>query len=349
MSRRGLNTAAASMQEVSSTLSAAQTHALLGEVPGVYHTQINDVLLAALSRALGRWSGAAQVLINLEGHGREPIVAGVDLARTVGWFTSVFPVQLSVDGAAEWGEHLKRTKETLRAVPHRGIGYGILRYLSGVASAAWEIAPEVSFNYLGQLNDEVEGSLYAVAPEAAGWPISPQGSRAHLIDVVAIVSGQQLQVSWWFGTQVRTRQTVAALAEHFMQELRDLIHHCLQSESKSYPPSDGETGLTSMPHAEEPLTYDSFAELRLEAGLPALAVIAERRGHARICWIDGVRTRGLLDHYNSKRCMACGINYEIDDCHAGRPPRRSGVDRLGEHDRPTPRECDCAVATDTNP
>jgi len=227
----GSNTVA-SMQRVTSALSAAETDALLREVPGVYHTQINDVLLAALGRVLGSWMKASQVLINLEGHGRESLVEAVDVSRTVGWFTSVFPVQLSAGADEGWGEHLQQTKERLRRIPHRGVGYGVLRYLSGLQSECLDLAPQISCNYLGKLNDEVsEGALFGLAPEEeGGWPMSPQGMRAHLIDVTAIVWNGSLQVSWWYSANVHRPETLAGLAKAYIEALQALISHCQLSK-----------------------------------------------------------------------------------------------------------------------
>ncbi|MGH3926132.1 MAG: condensation domain-containing protein, partial [Pseudonocardiaceae bacterium] len=116
-----------STRTVTVRLGQADTDALLRRVPGVYRTQVNDVLLSALGRVLARWTGQDRVLVAMEGHGREDILDGVDLSRTVGWFTTQFPVALAVPSAAEWDVVLKSVKEQLRAVPHRGLSYEALR------------------------------------------------------------------------------------------------------------------------------------------------------------------------------------------------------------------------------
>ncbi|MGH3987908.1 MAG: amino acid adenylation domain-containing protein, partial [Pseudonocardiaceae bacterium] len=108
-----------SMGSLSVRLNPDETRALLQEVPGAYRTQINDVLLSALGRVLGRWTGRDQVLVDLEGHGREQVLDGVDLSRTVGWFTTLFPVALDVPSGGDWGATLKSVKEQLHAVPGR--------------------------------------------------------------------------------------------------------------------------------------------------------------------------------------------------------------------------------------
>ena len=105
------------------TLDAERTRQLLQEAPAAYRTQVNDLLLTALARATCRWSGDASVLVQLEGHGREDLGEAIDLSRTVGWFTSLFPLRLTP--AADLGESLKAIKEQLRCVPDKGVGYGL--------------------------------------------------------------------------------------------------------------------------------------------------------------------------------------------------------------------------------
>ena len=126
----GINTEA-STQSVSVSLTEVETQSLLQEVPSVYRTQINDVLLTALVQALRGSTGDAALIVNLEGHGREAIFDDVDVSRTVGWFTTIFPVLLELKEDAAPGAALRSIKEQLRAIPNHGMGYGLLRYLSG--------------------------------------------------------------------------------------------------------------------------------------------------------------------------------------------------------------------------
>ena len=132
-------------------LNQALTRQLLQVAPATYRTQVNDLLLSALARVICRWSGQASTLIQLEGHGREELFADLDLSRTVGWFTSLFPVQLTP--SADLGASLKSIKEQLRSVREKGVGYGLLRYLAGNEIGAQLAAlptPRITFNYLGQ-------------------------------------------------------------------------------------------------------------------------------------------------------------------------------------------------------
>jgi non-ribosomal peptide synthase protein (TIGR01720 family) len=232
----------ASVGHVAAALSAEQTWALLQEVPAVYHTQINDVLLTALVQSFRRWTGAGSLLLDLEGHGREELFAEVDLARTVGWFTTLFPVCLEL-GAEEPGEALKAVKEQLLRIPNKGIGYGVLRYLHPDPEVRAVLQalppPEISFNYLGQLDQTLsESSLFRPARESSGLPHSPLGRRPHLLEVNGWVAEGQLHLEWGYSQRVHRRATVERLAQGFLEALETLIGHCQSPEAGGYTLSD---------------------------------------------------------------------------------------------------------------
>ncbi|MEP0883299.1 amino acid adenylation domain-containing protein [Trichocoleus sp. ST-U3] len=229
-------------QTVSVSLSQEETQALLQEVPKVYNTQINDVLLTALGQAFSQWTGMDSVLVDLEGHGRETFSESIDLSRTVGWFTSVFPVLLNVGKNCKPGEALKAVKEQLRRIPNRGFGYGVLRYLSSEEVAlALKALPqaEVTFNYLGQFDQSLPpSSLFKIASESTGNLYSPRGSRAYLLEINGLVAVGQLRLEWSFSESVHRRETVQRLAEGYIEALRSLITHCQSPEAGGYTPSD---------------------------------------------------------------------------------------------------------------
>jgi amino acid adenylation domain-containing protein/non-ribosomal peptide synthase protein (TIGR01720 family) len=229
-----------SARTVRVALDAEETRALLQEVPAAYHTQINDALLTALVQAVGGWSGAARLLLDLEGHGREDLFADVDLSRTVGWFTTLYPVLLDVRGAAGPGAALQAVKEQLRAVPQRGIGYGVLRYLAADAAVRALPAAEIKFNYLGQV-DQVVGAtdgLFGGARESSGPTRDPRGRRTHVIEVTGITAGEQLVLEWNYSATLHEQATITALAQGYLTALRELIAHCLAPEAGGYTPSD---------------------------------------------------------------------------------------------------------------
>ncbi|MCP5425323.1 MAG: amino acid adenylation domain-containing protein [Gammaproteobacteria bacterium] len=232
----------ASQETVSMTLDGAQTRALLYEVPAAYNTQINDALLTALTRAVSEWTGQRGLLVNLEGHGREaPFDQEEDVSRTVGWFTSLFPVYLPLDTDSEPGADLRAVKERLRRLPNQGIGYGLLRYMT--ADAKYRTAlralplPEISFNYLGQFDPDLGGWL-TPAREPTGPSMAPQNPRYHLLDVSASVFEGRLTVHWFYSTRCHRRSTIERLAEGFKKSLLDLIAHCQSPQAGGYTPSD---------------------------------------------------------------------------------------------------------------
>jgi amino acid adenylation domain-containing protein/non-ribosomal peptide synthase protein (TIGR01720 family) len=249
----GANTAR-STRSVAARLSREETQVLLQRVPGVYRTQINDVLLAALGRVLSRWTGRSRVVVDLEGHGREDLLDGVDLSRTVGWFTTIYPVALTVP-AGDWGEALKSVKEQLRAVPRRGLGYGALRFLAGRGAApiaaagedpppagpaaAPHLEPRVSFNYLGQFDWPAGGDgPFAAVPSGLAADEDPDAVRPHLLDVVGAIEHQRLELTWYYSDQVHRESTVRSLAEELVGALREIIEHCSRPGAGGRTPSD---------------------------------------------------------------------------------------------------------------
>jgi fengycin family lipopeptide synthetase B len=220
------------------------TQALLTDVPPVYGTQINDVLLAALARAFRGWTGERAMLVDLEGHGREDLFDGVDLSRTAGWFTAIYPVRVELSAGGAPGDDLVAVKEQLRAVPEKGIGYGMLRWMSDdpeIPHALAELPPaQVCFNYLGRMDfgGSAGDALFAGMDADVGAARSPAGPRTHLIGVDAAVSGGRLFATWTYGRNVHRAETVERLATAFMDELRAIVAHCRDPQAGGYTPSD---------------------------------------------------------------------------------------------------------------
>ena len=233
----------ASARSVSVRLRPEETRALLQEVPQAYRTQINDVLLTALAQAFAGWTESASLWIDLEGHGREEIVEGVDLSRTVGWFTSIFPVVLDLERVSNPAVALRAVKEQLRTIPNRGIGYGLLRYCGADTELTRQLRslpqPEVGFNYLGQFDNVLAVSaLYRPAQGSCGPAFSLRGNRNHLLEINSVVSDGVLRVDWCYSENLHRRETIEALAERFLTSLRSLIAHCQSPGTGGCTPSD---------------------------------------------------------------------------------------------------------------
>ncbi|MGH3776207.1 MAG: amino acid adenylation domain-containing protein, partial [Pseudonocardiaceae bacterium] len=225
---------------VSVLLDVEDTESLLRSAPTVYRTRINEVLLSALAWALCRWTGGNRVSIDLEGHGREEILDGVDLSRTVGWFTSMFPVALTVPDPAElqerepsWRDLIRSVRRQLRAVPNNGFGFGALRYLGSPAArqrlAVAGPGPQIAFNYLGQFEgaarDPGQG-LYRAVHGSIGQAHDPADPGAHLLEVVGAVQNGRLAFSWLYQPDHYHQASVQAVADDFADALRGIARDC---------------------------------------------------------------------------------------------------------------------------
>jgi amino acid adenylation domain-containing protein/non-ribosomal peptide synthase protein (TIGR01720 family) len=224
-------------------LSTKDTYALLQDIPAVYHTHVNDVLITALAQVLVKWIGTQKLIIDLEGHGREALFADVDVSRTIGWFTSLYPASLELAESDDPGEDLQSIKEQLRRIPQHGIDYGIHRYLNQHAAidTHWENPPgaPLLFNYLGQVDRVLtDWSLFQIASEPCEPMRSPHGYRSHLLDVMVMTTGEQLCIYWNYSENIHKRSTIESLAHQYLEALQNLIQHCLSPEAGGYTPSD---------------------------------------------------------------------------------------------------------------
>ncbi|MFJ4284001.1 non-ribosomal peptide synthase/polyketide synthase [Streptomyces massasporeus] len=241
---------ASTVAHLSLTLPPEVTGPLLTEVAAKFRAGVNDVLLTAFVRAVADWRGDAsrEVLVELEGHGRENIVDGVDLSRTVGWFTSMFPVRLDAGPAGDdSGRALKRVKEQLHALPDHGIGYGLLRYSHSEAAAALTSlpAPQLGFNYLGRF-DTITGEAnndWSLRTDAdLGDGRDPGMPLTHVLDLNAATldtdDGPRLSADWSWPAALFTEEQVQALAEAWFGELRTLVAHAADPRAGGLTPSD---------------------------------------------------------------------------------------------------------------
>ncbi|UED85077.1 amino acid adenylation domain-containing protein [Streptomyces profundus] len=243
------------------TLPTETTSPLLTSVQTAFNARVNDVLLTGLGLAVADWrrrrtgSTATGLLLALEGHGREEFLDGVDLSRTVGWFTSMYPVHVD-PGAADdalWaegtgaGQALKRVKEQLRAIPDNGVGYGMLRYLNPETARDLDStsSPAIGFNYLGRFDAGGAG-------EIADWAPSPEGGAyggddpgmpvAHALEITAFTEqhadGPRLTANWHWPAALFDESAVAELAESWFRALTALVKDAEGPGAGGLTPSD---------------------------------------------------------------------------------------------------------------
>ncbi|MFD1935556.1 amino acid adenylation domain-containing protein [Nonomuraea mangrovi] len=244
---------------LSTTLPVEHTEPLLTTVPAAFNAGINDVLLTGLALAINKWRDrpGGAVLLDLEGHGRQDVVPGADLSRTVGWFTSMYPVRLE-PGPADWqeasaggpaiGRALKAVKEQLRVIPGHGIGYGLLRYLNTETAPALAAlpAPQLGFNYIGRFgvgSGDASGEDWDQVDDIAKPPaLDAAQAVPHVLEINAAAidgpDGPSLSVTWAWPEALLAKPDVAELAEAWFDALRTLVRHAVDPSAGGLTPSD---------------------------------------------------------------------------------------------------------------
>jgi amino acid adenylation domain-containing protein/non-ribosomal peptide synthase protein (TIGR01720 family) len=205
-------------------LDAGQTHRLLREAPAALNARMDEILLAALAQALSGWTGQRDHLVALEGHGREALSDGLDVGRTVGWFTSLFPVRFKAAGTIK--QTVEQVRETVRRLPDKGVGFGLLRYLGSDAvrqSLAALREPKVVFNYLGQFDQDLGDGRFAPSGVSAGALVDPATPLNRELEINGQVFAGQLGLTFRFSGQRYQRQTIERLQTAYLVALTQLL------------------------------------------------------------------------------------------------------------------------------
>ncbi|MCP9623900.1 amino acid adenylation domain-containing protein [Nocardia otitidiscaviarum] len=237
----------ATMGQVVTVVDTETASTALELIPERFHCGVDDALLTALALAWARWRDRTDTLLTLEGHGREDVILpGADISRTVGWFTSVYPVALELgaidiaeafDGGPAAGAALKAVKERLRTIPDKGVGFGMLRYLTPETATALADAPtpHLSFNYLGRTGAGGEG---AWLPRRFTATQDDHAPLAAVVDVNALHTAAGLEVTWAYAARILTDAQVRELADLWSQALAALTAHARGTGAGGHSPSD---------------------------------------------------------------------------------------------------------------
>jgi amino acid adenylation domain-containing protein/non-ribosomal peptide synthase protein (TIGR01720 family) len=281
-------------------LDQAATQQLLHQTHAAYHTEINDILLTALAYALHDQYGSTTHGVTLEGHGREAIDARIDTSRTVGWFTSLYPVKLTLQ--ATHRDTLKHIKETLRAIPHKGIGYGALRYSSD-STLKETTLPPISFNYLGQFDTQQDA--WQPTSESTVLSTDPSNTNPYLIDVHGMVVEGQLRFTV-------TTKCDDATTQHFAQSLLNhlitLIDHCqtiIDHQQCAHTPNDFPVAISQdlldqlqqRAHQQGHTIESLYRATSLQQGFIVHALDQPQDDAYRIQWLLTYRQSLHSDHY----------------------------------------------------
>jgi len=206
-------------------LTSEQTNNLLYKAGRAYETEINDLLLTALFRAVNKVTGMKNVSVSMEGHGREPIGAYMAIDRTVGWFTSVYPV--IINGIGETiAKDICEIKETLRKIPNHGIGYGVLRVLGDKVLDG--IQPDITFNYLGEFVQENHTENFLLSNIPHGQDISEKNKLGTPITVNGTIVNKELNLTINYNKERFSKYFMKDLKRQYEKQLLDIIEHCIK-------------------------------------------------------------------------------------------------------------------------
>lgn len=222
-------------------LSVQETENLIYNTNYAYNTDINDILLTALGIAMRNWMDDDGILINLEGHGREKIADDLDISRTVGWFTMMYPVLLNVKDDEDIGYNIKMMKENLHNAHKKGIGYGVLKYIANLQAGnnlIQDIEPEICFNYLGQLDKEQRENSFTISKMNYGMNISSDSERRYALDINGAIENKKFNLDFTYDVNEFSKENILVLVKEYEKAIKMIIDHCKGKQSKEETPSD---------------------------------------------------------------------------------------------------------------
>ncbi|MBF0210830.1 MAG: amino acid adenylation domain-containing protein [Desulfamplus sp.] len=227
------------------TLPAPDTSILMSKAHTAYHTDMNDLILTALAKGLRHWGNINAVLIALEGHGRDSIDraiandvdSNIDVSRTVGWFTTLYPVMLKLpeSDAEELGLAIKQIKESLHSVPNRGFNFGLLYPLLN-SEIQNRLEPSISFNYLGVV--DAENELFRIEPAGHLELIHQEMGRQYTLEIEAEIRKSQLHIEIYYSKTQYQYETIRRLGAIVKDYLIQIIDHCSSRKIQELTPSD---------------------------------------------------------------------------------------------------------------
>ncbi|GHO70186.1 hypothetical protein KSC_090780 [Ktedonobacter sp. SOSP1-52] len=217
-----------SVRTYSLSLSQEETRELQENVSRAYHFPMNDIVLAMLALTCMRWMESDAIQIDTEGHGREEISETIDVSRTVGWFTSIYPIYLQLSRSSSERDALLRLQEKLRRLPQKGFNYGALRYLSADPSLKRRFSAlpraDILLNYVGQIDQMIaSANLFTAIYPSSEFDRSPMDRRPYLFEIISGIRDGKFYIDWKYSSQAHSPSTIERLASDFMQAVRTLM------------------------------------------------------------------------------------------------------------------------------
>ncbi|WBW99495.1 non-ribosomal peptide synthetase [Oceanirhabdus sp. W0125-5] len=227
--------------KVTTHISKEKTDKLLKQANSAFNTEINDLLLTSLGIALNQWSGYKSVMVNMESHGRRGGVEGTDISRTVGWFTSTYPIILQGCDRGDISKSIKQVKENIRRIPNLGIGHDVLKYLSDkndINNLMHTKKAEINFNYLGQFDQDFQNEIFCMSEISVGDSISRESELIYALDVNTVVVNNRLRVDITYNKNEFKEESIKIFADELKNSIYKVIDYCLSKDEVEYTPSD---------------------------------------------------------------------------------------------------------------
>ncbi|MDO8991575.1 MAG: amino acid adenylation domain-containing protein [Daejeonella sp.] len=235
---------------VTAILGKDATDELVKNMQRIYRTGVNTILIAALIKTIADWKQQNSVGITLESLGRHEQEFDIDLSRTVGWFTAMYPLYFDLPDS-DWSAVIKLVKEKLMQVPGNGVYFGMGRYISHSQQLKSLPSPQISFNYHGNSSDRAGHKEWNVSGDNYGQQICGSFPRQHLLDVTCAIENEQLVVNWIYNPAIHNRKTVDMLAAAFNTNVTDIVSTHTDVKQIYYTPSDFPSAAISQADLDE--------------------------------------------------------------------------------------------------
>ncbi len=220
-------------------LAQVDTHLLLFKANNAYNTQINDILITALVLSIKQWNGRGKIVVNLEGHGREDVInEQINISRTIGWFTVQYPIILDATKTDDIDYNLISTKEMLRSIPNKGVGYGILKYVLKELENSPDNNCEISFNYLGEFDQDIKTDTFQISSLSTANSISLDSKNLYDLDINALIVEDSLNITFTYNKYQYNDDNITKLGEIYINTINRIIQHCVNLEESVVTPFD---------------------------------------------------------------------------------------------------------------
>ena len=219
-------------------LDKGKTEKLLNDANKAYNTSVEDLLVTALAKTVKEWTGLCEIVIEMENNGRN--IEGINVSRTVGWFTAIYPLKISIS-SADTGDQIKQIKESIREVPQNGVGYGILKYLTDEDNEIDERMTELRFNYLGRFDKESDNDIFSYSHLTTGSESCLTNTMTARLEINCMVINDMFEIEIFYNEKAYKEETMSGFRDRYLRNLENIISYTVGSDDVYFTPSDFET------------------------------------------------------------------------------------------------------------